>query len=227
MVKTYLKRFMKDKRGAIGIGTLIIFIAMVLVAAVAAAVLIQTSGYLQQKAMSTGKSTTAEVASGVRVDGITGYVAVAHGSVNLTAIYLSTNAGGSEIDLNSMTLELNNETVQVALQYNGTATSAAFDDVEAGYNDIFNTSLNAWSNLGGSTEFGIIVLQDEDGSLTSDFPSINKGDKVALTVNTTTIFGGIPERTRVLGYARPEFGSAGVIEFTTPPSYTTNTVELQ
>ncbi len=219
MVRKGRKGLRKDEKGAIGIEILIVFIAIVLVAAVSAAVLIQTVGFLQQKATATGRDTTQEVASGLKVFKVMGYVTSprnASATVDKMAIYVEPNTGGQDIDLSTVVVRLSDGEKEVMLTYD----SASFVDA-APYSDIFNQTFPS------TQKFGIIVLQDEDGSISSNYPVLNRGDKVILTVNTNTIFSGITPRTSVTGEVRPEFGAPGIIEFTTPPAYTENVIELQ
>jgi flagellin FlaB len=61
------KEMENDKLAAIGIGAMIVFIALILVAAVAAAVIIQTAEKLQQNAQSTGDDTTDEMSGKIQI----------------------------------------------------------------------------------------------------------------------------------------------------------------
>jgi flagellin FlaB len=67
--------FSTESPGQIGIGTLIVFISMVLIAAIAAGVLINTAGLLQAQAKQTGEETTTEVSGGIEAKSVVGRVA--------------------------------------------------------------------------------------------------------------------------------------------------------
>ena len=56
---------LRGKKGEMGIGTLILFIAMILVAAITAGVLIQTATNLQSKALETGSRSTRQVSTAI------------------------------------------------------------------------------------------------------------------------------------------------------------------
>ena len=56
-----------DNLGSIGIGAMIVFIALILVAAVASAVIIQTGEKLQQNAQQTGSDTQREIAGKINI----------------------------------------------------------------------------------------------------------------------------------------------------------------
>ncbi len=65
-----IKRRVEDQDGAIGIGTLIVFIGLILVAAIASAVIVGVMGNLQEQAKRTGRDTQANIAPPVKVQHI-------------------------------------------------------------------------------------------------------------------------------------------------------------
>jgi flagellin-like protein len=100
-------------RGQVGIGTLIIFIALVLVAAVAAGVLVNTAGELQSRASDTGEDAQAQVSNQIDVVSATGTVS---GS-NVTEIVLvvKKSPGSDPIDLSAATIQYTSDTDSATL----------------------------------------------------------------------------------------------------------------
>lgn len=205
-----------NKNAAIGIGSLIVFIAMIIVAGVAASVMIQTMNSLQQQALKTGQDVLRDISSGLKVTHVSGYN---DGStITQLAILLTTTAGSDDIDLTYTYISLSNSAKQVMLNY----TSDCFSNSVS--NGLFGT-LNS-SDLTATT-YGIMVIRDIDDSCTSTKPTINSDDLIVLLVNTTKCFSGIETRTEVSGSVVPEQGINGVISFTTPSVYINTIVELQ
>jgi flagellin FlaB len=94
-----------EERGQVGIGTLIVFIALVLVAAIAAGVLINTAGFLQNQAESTGQESTNQVTNSVNVIGATGAYDTGNGTVDNVTVTVSKAPGADAIDLTDATFE--------------------------------------------------------------------------------------------------------------------------
>jgi archaellin len=112
-------RLFRAKRAEMGVGVLIVFIAMLLVAAIAAGVLITTVTSLQQKALTTGQEAKGEISTHLQFVQLSGENGIDGDMENVTAI-AKLSSGSDPIDLRSVlvSFSLNNATSN--LRYNST-----------------------------------------------------------------------------------------------------------
>ncbi|WP_094226559.1 archaellin/type IV pilin N-terminal domain-containing protein [Methanolobus psychrotolerans] len=232
----------KNTRAQVGIGTLIIFIAMVLVAAVAAAVLIQTSGILQQKAQSTGKQSTQEVSSNLMIKNIEGVRAKTGASlsstIDLLKLQVALNVGSSPVDVNQVVISITDGSIAHNLVYGGNTKSYGAMTGFSGSNESADNLEALLTQSTNPTKFYTVDrIRDEDSSFSQGNPVMNTGDLIVVYISTTSSTGAalteigstsgdlqtsnlsLVPRTLVNIVLTPESGAATVAEFVTPSSY--------
>ena len=211
-----------EDRGQVGIGTLIVFIAMVLVAAIAAGVLINTAGFLQSQAEATGQESTDLVSERIDVTSEVGIVGNnSTGELESINITVSGAAGADQIDLSEATIQ--------AVGPNGQANLVFTDTNANGGSTIANASqINA-------SEFAV---QDSEGNFVSAGGAVlNDDTDYTIVLNPgAQPFGSIAEGSVGDGtnftYAHKDSaeeafgeGQTSSIEIVSPSSATTS-VEL-
>lgn len=147
--------FENNDRGQVGIGTLIVFIALVLVAAIAAGVLINTADLLQGQAQETGEESTDQVSNNLNVESVTGFNG-GSGDIDKLEFVIALAPGADSIDITQVELQFLTDSGSQIL------THVSTDDT-GGANDVFSSE-----DLGGTT-----------------VSSVSSGERVKLIADTT------------------------------------------
>jgi flagellin FlaB len=209
-----------DNRGQVGIGTLIVFIAMVLVAAIAAGVLINTAGFLQSQAEATGQESTDLVSERIDVTSTVGIVEDSDGGTvytqsvgdnpqNLSQVRVGVAAasGADQIDLNKTTVQVVGPNGQATLTFD-----VQNDGSYADASEISSETFAVQNASGGYVSPDSAVLNSTN-SFTLVFNTLNEPFGNSTLGNEDDIFG--ESESSSLDIVSPS-GSTTSVELTAP-----------
>ncbi len=200
-----MKRMRKDDIGAIGIGTLIIFIALILVAAIAAAVIIRTAEDLEEDAQRQGEGAREDVSGGLQMETIEGNVAA--GSINQLRIYVTLYGGSADLDTTGIVVHM------VVIPQTGAATS---DD----YFHEFGVG-----GAGATGPFDVVEISDPNNAYTDAAAGPHVIDQDALLrfdIDAASSLTIAPNSDVHISLIQAPGGPTMTAKFSTPATYPTS-----
>ena len=160
--------YMNDDKASIGIGAMIVFIALILVAAVASTIIIKTAEELQQRAEATGDDTRDEISGKIQL--VMAYVSAETGGAGVTTV--------DEITLIVQMAAGSDATLLTDIQWLIVCDNGASAQVNTGVlddggapatvlaEDLGGTALTAGSSVSAGQTFGIVI--DTSAACTPD-----------------------------------------------------------
>ena len=198
----------KNKKGAMGIGTLIIFIAIVLVAAVAATVLITTSSTMQKRAYETSKKTLHQVSTNMDIISVTGV------STNQTNLTGATHVTDTLHEV-SLTIRLSPGADNVDLRRTVLAYGTSNVSIRP---IIYNVSARDNPFLARDNNVSDFAMQYLETTETSRDDILETGETIELSFWIEDIYGDLPPTTHedIKITIIPDIGIPTSVEVTTP-----------
>ena len=195
------KGLFHNKKAIMGIGTLIIFIATILVAAVAAAVLISTSNVLQQRSLLVGQEARKAITDSIEVISILAASDSTDETFNNYEILVRLSPGSDPLQMRKFDLQYIAPDFDTAaqLQYNDNETSMQLGQIDASTNttvyDLDGDGIDDWvtlvTNVSGTSYAGLRFYLTSLETW-SDNISLRKDLSTAGTTNVTLSLGEQP-----------------------------------
>ena len=183
----------EDESGLVGIGTLVIFASIVIVSAVAAGVLINTSLSLQQQARATTKDTVSQVSSGINVldaKGRTGTDAL----IENVDLIVRPYPGTSGINLENTVLQYKSQTSVRYLNYENTDNPNENQFTVFEIQDRSNTGATSLASMGDISGIHISLPQQA---------KLDQGDEASISIVPSSGF-----KTSYRLFAPPTLGES-------------------
>jgi archaellin len=200
-----------------GVGTLIIFIALLLVAAVAAGVLIQTAGSLQQKALSTGQQSKSEISTNARVIEVSAVDASTDSTIENFSMQMKLSPGSEPIKLDETTFTFNTDNLTTTLTYLGPISASVYCTNGSAN---FSSGESCTGTAGSTGNFTVDFLINGTNHQNS---TLGRGDVIRIYWAAPFSIGE-DEHLRINFI--PKIGAATLVEFNTPDVMSTQRVYL-
>ncbi|MBD3261382.1 MAG: hypothetical protein GF334_06805 [Candidatus Altiarchaeales archaeon] len=117
-----MHHLVQANKGIMGIGTLIIFIAIIIVSAVAAAVLIGSAGSLEGRSMAAQRGTEEQVTGGIQIVNVVGGDARNHSKVDDLEVMMRLKPGSDPINFNTTVFTIDTRITTQTIRYIGNQT---------------------------------------------------------------------------------------------------------